>query len=312
MRIALARRGRGLSRRRRHRRDAGGQRRDALNRAKETGQRYLFYSPRHERARRPARSRSRTGCASRSTTGGSPALPAKIDMRTSELAGLEALIRWGRSGARLRAAVAVRGADGGDRHDPRRRALGARRRRSRTSAAGRRSACTTAHRVNVSRLQLRQGDFRRLGAGGDRRIRRAPDPRPRDHRERAAGRHRRPSTRKLQILRRAGVEVSVDDFGTGYSSLNYPRATAGRYAQDRPQFVVRMQRRRLSAHIVAMIVSLAHTLASRSSPKGSRTPSNGACARSWLRPDPGLPDQQGAAGERDRLAAAKSRVASRP
>ena len=29
------------------------------------------------------------------------------------------------------------------------------------------------------------------------------------------------TTRKLQTLRRAGVEISVDDFGTGYCSLSY-------------------------------------------------------------------------------------------
>jgi len=68
------------------------------------------------------------------------------------------------------------------------------------------------------------------------------------------------STRKLQILRRAGVEVSVDDFGTGYSSLNYlARLPVDTLKIDR-SFVVRMREAGYPRNIVAMIVSLAHTL----------------------------------------------------
>jgi EAL domain-containing protein (putative c-di-GMP-specific phosphodiesterase class I) len=68
------------------------------------------------------------------------------------------------------------------------------------------------------------------------------------------------STRKLQILRRAGVEVSVDDFGTGYSSLNYlARLPVDTLKIDR-SFVVRMRDAGYPRNIVAMIVSLAHTL----------------------------------------------------
>jgi len=68
------------------------------------------------------------------------------------------------------------------------------------------------------------------------------------------------STRKLQILRRAGVEVSVDDFGTGYSSLNYlARLPVDTLKIDR-SFVMRMREAGYPRNIVAMIVSLAHTL----------------------------------------------------
>ena len=71
------------------------------------------------------------------------------------------------------------------------------------------------------------------------------------------------STRKLQALRRAGVEVSVDDFGTGFCSLSYlARLPVDTLKIDR-SFVVRMRDAGYPRNIVAMIVSLAHTLGLR-------------------------------------------------
>jgi EAL domain-containing protein (putative c-di-GMP-specific phosphodiesterase class I) len=68
------------------------------------------------------------------------------------------------------------------------------------------------------------------------------------------------TTRKLQTLRRAGVEISVDDFGTGYCSLSYlARLPVDVLKIDR-SFVVRMRDAGYPRNIVAMIVSLAHTL----------------------------------------------------
>src|SRR4029078_9071720 len=71
------------------------------------------------------------------------------------------------------------------------------------------------------------------------------------------------TTRKLQTLRRAGVEVSVDDFGTGFCSLSYlARLPVDTLKIDR-SFVVRMRDAGYPRNIVAMIVSLAHTLGLR-------------------------------------------------
>src|SRR5207237_5978917 len=68
------------------------------------------------------------------------------------------------------------------------------------------------------------------------------------------------STRKLQTLRRAGIQVSVDDFGTGYCSLSYlARLPVDVLKIDR-SFVVRMRDAGYPRNIVAMLVSLAHTL----------------------------------------------------
>jgi EAL domain-containing protein (putative c-di-GMP-specific phosphodiesterase class I) len=67
-------------------------------------------------------------------------------------------------------------------------------------------------------------------------------------------------TRKLQILRHTGIEVAVDDFGTGYCSLSYlARLPVDTLKIDR-SFVVRMREAGYPRNIVAMIVSLAHTL----------------------------------------------------
>jgi EAL domain-containing protein (putative c-di-GMP-specific phosphodiesterase class I) len=68
------------------------------------------------------------------------------------------------------------------------------------------------------------------------------------------------STRKLQTLRRAGIQVSVDDFGTGYCSLSYlARLPVDTLKIDR-SFVVRLRDAGYPRNIVAMMVSLAHTL----------------------------------------------------
>jgi diguanylate cyclase (GGDEF)-like protein len=231
----------------------------ALHRAKETGQRYLFYAPHmNERVAETLALENRLRLAledGRLTLHYQP----KIDMLTSELAGLEALIRWDdpelgfvppsqfvalleETGMIL---AAGRWALGRAVEDIRRwQSLGL-------------TVPRTA--VNVSALQLKQGDFVDSVL----------------HAIKGFGAHPildleitesvllddiDDSTRKLQILRRAGVEVSVDDFGTGYSSLNYlARLPVDTLKIDR-SFVVRMRDAGYPRNIVAMIVSLAHTL----------------------------------------------------
>jgi EAL domain-containing protein (putative c-di-GMP-specific phosphodiesterase class I) len=185
----------------------------------------------------------------------------KIDVQTGALAGLEALIRWNdpelgsvppskfvslmeETGIILAAGNwALRQAVEDIRH---------------WRAAG---LAVPRISVNVSAIQLRQKDFvdsvlaaiGGLGKGGEPLL-------DLEITESVLVDDIEESTRKLQTLRRAGVEVSVDDFGTGYCSLGYlARLPVDTLKIDR-SFVVRMGDAGTPRNIVAMIVSLAHTL----------------------------------------------------
>jgi EAL domain-containing protein (putative c-di-GMP-specific phosphodiesterase class I) len=183
----------------------------------------------------------------------------KIDMRTSQLAGLEALIRWNdpelgfvppsrfvalmeETGMIL---AAGRWALGKAVEDMRHwQALG---------------LIVPRTAINVSALQLKQVDFVDSVLDAIRGFGKFPIL-DLEITESVLVDDIDESTRKLQILRHAGVEVSVDDFGTGYSSLNYlARLPVDTLKIDR-SFVMRMRDAGYPRNIVAMIVSLAHTL----------------------------------------------------
>ncbi|HJV11644.1 MAG TPA: EAL domain-containing protein, partial [Burkholderiales bacterium] len=235
----------------------------ALSKAKQTGSRYLFYAP--EMNARVAESLAMESKLRRALEDGTLALhyQPKIDVVSGAVAGLEALIRW--NDAELGSVppsrfvslleetgmilAAGRWALGKAVQDIRRwQSLGLE--VPRTS-------------VNVSALQLRQKDFvdsvldaiSALGGHApllDVEITESVLVDDIDE-----------STRKLQALRRAGVEVSVDDFGTGFCSLSYlARLPVDTLKIDR-SFVVRMGDAGYPRNIVAMIVSLAHTLGLR-------------------------------------------------
>ena len=231
----------------------------ALNRAKLTGERQLFYAP--DMNARVGESLAMENRLRLALEGGRLTLhyQPKIDILTSKLAGIEALIRWDdpelgfvppslfvslleETGMIL---AAGRWALGRAVEDIRRwQALG---------------LIVPRTAINVSAMQLKQGDFVESvlsaisGFGKDPLL-------DLEITESVLVDDLDESTRKLQILRRAGVEVSVDDFGTGYSSLNYlARLPVDVLKIDR-SFVMRMQEKGYPRNIVAMIVSLAHTL----------------------------------------------------
>jgi diguanylate cyclase (GGDEF)-like protein len=236
----------------------------ALSKAKQTGSRYLFYAP--EMNARVAESLAMENKLRRALEDGTLALhyQPKIDVVSGAVAGLEALIRW--NDAELGSVppsrfvslleetgmilAAGRWALGKAVEDIRRwQSLGLD--VPRTS-------------VNVSALQLRQKDFvdTVLDAISTLDGRGAPllDL---EITESVLVDDIDESTRKLQALRRAGVEVSVDDFGTGFCSLSYlARLPVDTLKIDR-SFVVRMRDAGYPRNIVAMIVSLAHTLGLR-------------------------------------------------
>jgi EAL domain-containing protein (putative c-di-GMP-specific phosphodiesterase class I) len=231
----------------------------ALNRAKNTGERYLFYTA--DMNSRVGESLAMENRLRLALEGGRLSLhyQPKIDIRTSKLAGLEALIRWNdpelgfvppslfvalleETGMIL---AAGRWALGRAVEDIRRwQALG---------------LIVPRTAINVSAIQLKQSDFvdsvlSAISGFGKHPLLDL------EITESVLVDDLDASTKKLQILRSAGVEVSVDDFGTGYSSLNYlARLPVDTLKIDR-SFVMRMRDAGYPRNIVAMIVSLAHTL----------------------------------------------------
>jgi diguanylate cyclase (GGDEF)-like protein len=230
----------------------------ALSKAKEANQRYLFYAP--EMNARVAESLAMENRLRRALEEGRLALhyQPKIDVKSGTIAGLEALIRW--TDPELGAV-------------PPAKFVGLLEETGMILAAGRwafrQAASDISHwrslgievprvAVNVSAIQLRQRDFvdsvlEAVAGEGERLI-------DLEITESVLVDDIEESTRKLQTLRRAGIEVSVDDFGTGYCSLSYlARLPVDTLKIDR-SFVVRMRDAGYPRNIVAMIVSLAHTL----------------------------------------------------
>ena len=236
----------------------------ALNKARQANQRYLFYAP--EMNARVAESLAMENRLRRALEEGRLALhyQPKIDVKTGAVAGLEALIRW---------------TDPELGTVPPARFVGLLEETGMILAAGRwalrQAAADIRHwqslgigvprvAVNVSAIQLRQKDFvdsvlEAISLGEELRGRAQPMI-DLEITESVLVEDIEESTRKLQTLRRAGVEVSVDDFGTGYCSLSYlARLPVDTLKIDR-SFVVRMGDAGYPRNIVAMIVSLAHTL----------------------------------------------------
>jgi diguanylate cyclase (GGDEF)-like protein len=235
----------------------------ALLKAKQTASRYLFYAP--DMNARIAESLAMENRLRLALDDGTLALhyQPKIDVATGEVAGLEALIRW--NDAELGAV-------------PPSRFVSLLEETGMILAAGRwalHKAVEDIRRwqgmglkvprtsVNVSALQLRQEDFvdsvleaiAELGGKAPLLDLEITESVLVDDIEE--------SPRKLQALRRAGVEVSVDDFGTGFCSLSYlARLPVDTLKIDR-SFVARMRDVGYPRNIVAMIVSLAHTLGLR-------------------------------------------------
>jgi diguanylate cyclase (GGDEF)-like protein len=229
----------------------------ALAQAKAAGQKSLFYAP--EMNARVAESLAMENRLRSALDDGRLTLhyQPKMDVGTGGLAGLEALIRW--NDPELGAV-------------PPSKFVGVLESTGMILAAGRwalRRAVEDMRRwraegldvprvaVNVSAIQLRQRDFVDS-------VLQAIDGEPSlidlEITESVLVEDIEESSRRLQNLRRAGVGVSVDDFGTGYCSLSYlARLPVDTLKIDR-SFVVRMRDAGYPRNIVAMIVSLAHTL----------------------------------------------------
>jgi diguanylate cyclase (GGDEF)-like protein len=233
----------------------------ALKRAKETGERYLFYTP--EMNARIAETLALENRLRHALDEDQFVLhyQPKVDIRTREVAGLEALLRWDdpEQGLILPGRFAPLMEETGIILPAGRWALGRAVADSRAWKA--RGLVVPRVAVNVSAIQLRQRDFvdsvleALRGRGED-----APPLLDLEITESVLVEDIEESTRKLQALRRAGLRISVDDFGTGYSSLNYlARLPIDQLKIDR-SFISAMRDSEYSRNIVRMIVSLAHML----------------------------------------------------
>ena len=240
----------------------------SLKRAKETGERYLFYAP-HINARVAEQveleNRLRRAVEEQEIF---LHFQPKVDLATRRILGLEALMRW-------------RGPD--DRLMSPARFVPVLEETGLILEAGRhvleiaagvyrewRAAGAPAPRiaVNVSALQLRQRDFvegvlAALGGpngGVDLEITESLLMTDVDA-----------SIRKLNELRRAGISIALDDFGTGHSSLAYlTRLPIDTMKIDR-SFVHGMTEKAEDTSIISTIVSLAQALHLRVVAEGVET-----------------------------------------
>jgi diguanylate cyclase (GGDEF)-like protein len=235
----------------------------ALMKAKQQGSRYLFYAP--DMNARVAESLAMENRLRRALDGGTLALhyQPKIDVATGEVAGLEALIRWTDAElgsvppSRFVSLLEETGMILAAGRWALQKAIGDIRR---WQGLGLKVPRTS---VNVSALQLRQSDFVDSVLQAITELDGKSPLLDLEITESVLVDDIDEGTRKLQALRRAGVEVSVDDFGTGFCSLSYlARLPVDTLKIDR-SFVVRMRDAGYPRNIVAMIVSLAHTLGLR-------------------------------------------------
>jgi diguanylate cyclase (GGDEF)-like protein len=229
----------------------------SLKRAKETGERFLFYAP-HINTRVAEQvdleNRLRRAVEQRELF---LHFQPKVELATRRIVGLEALMRW-------------RGPD--NLLMPPARFVPVLEETGMILEAGRLALeiAASTHRewraqglaaqriaVNVSALQLRQRSFVDdvLAAIGGR-----------DHgvdleiTESLLMQDVDASIRKLQALRDAGMSIALDDFGTGHSSLSYlSRLPINTIKVDR-SFVHGMTERSEDTSIVTIIISLAQAL----------------------------------------------------
>jgi len=241
----------------------------ALEKAKRSGDRYLFYAP--EFNARVAETLTLENKLRRALERGELVLhyQPKIELKKRRISGLEALMRWNDPDTGLvppskfisileetglileagRFALEQAVADSG-----------------RWKGSGLRAPRIA---VNVSPIQLRQKDFvatveRALGGAGEGVL-------ELEITESLIMQDIEANIRKLQAVRDMGVEIAVDDFGTGYSSLAYiARLPISSLKIDRA-FIINMTSNPDDLSIVSTIISLGHSLSLKIVAEGVET-----------------------------------------
>ena len=231
----------------------------SLKRAKETGDRYLFYAP-HINAR-VAEQVELESRLRRAVDNGELFLhyQPKLDLASRTIIGLEALLRWSTADGLVSPARFVPVLEQtGLILEAGRQALAAAKNAHRELK--RRGIAAPRIAVNVSALQLRRrtfvedvtaalGDPGSDGGGVDLEITESLLMTDVDE-----------SIRKLRALRKLGLHIALDDFGTGYSSLAYlSKLPLDALKIDRG-FVRGMTDNADDTSIVSTIISLAQSL----------------------------------------------------
>jgi diguanylate cyclase (GGDEF)-like protein/PAS domain S-box-containing protein len=233
----------------------------SLKRAKETGERYLFYAP--EINARVAEQVELEHRLRKAVEHGELFLhfQPKLELATRRIVGVEALMRWaGPDGAPVSPAKFVPVLEQtGLILEAGRQAIATASTTYRTWHALGLPMATPRIAVNVSALQLRRKSFvadvcaalREAGDGGGVDLEITESLLMADVDE---------SIRKLRALREMGMHISLDDFGTGYSSLAYlSKLPLDDLKIDRV-FVRGMTEKAEDTSIVSTIISLAQGL----------------------------------------------------
>jgi EAL domain-containing protein (putative c-di-GMP-specific phosphodiesterase class I) len=232
----------------------------SLKRAKETGERYLFYAP-HINARVSEQVELENRLR-KAVDRGELFLhyQPKIDMASRAIVGVEALMRWqsGEAGLVSPARFVPVLEQTGLIFEAGRQAVAA------ASATYRRwqAAGLAAPRiaVNVSALQLRRKSFVEDIAGAVRDMGSDGGGVDLEITESLLMEDIDESIRKLRALRGRGMHIALDDFGTGYSSLAYlSKLPVDTLKIDRG-FVRGMTEKSEDTSIISIIISLAQAL----------------------------------------------------
>ncbi|MBI3045647.1 MAG: EAL domain-containing protein [Betaproteobacteria bacterium] len=232
----------------------------ALNDAKKTGHRYLFYAPQmNARVAEQLRLENEL----RKAVAGEQFLlhyQPRFEIATKRIVGLEALIRWRHPERGI-----VSPADFIPLLEETGMILEVGRWALRRAAMDHAAWCTAGFKppriaVNVSQVQLRRKDFVDCVKDSLAAVDRAAERIDIEITESMLMEDVGGSIEKLKAVQSLGLNVAVDDFGTGYSSLNYlARLPINSLKIDR-SFIIQMNKGPEQMAIVSTVISLARAL----------------------------------------------------
>jgi diguanylate cyclase (GGDEF)-like protein len=232
----------------------------ALKKAKEGGERFLFYGP--EMNARIADSLRLENRLRRALENGEMVLwyQPKVDVKTRKLTGLEALMRWQdpETGMVPPVKFIPLMEQTGLILDAGRWAMSQVARDCKLWAKDGFKPPRVA--VNVSPIQLRQKDFVATVVEAAEKTEEAGSMLDLEITESVIMENVEAIIPILQTVRGLGVEIAVDDFGTGYSSLAYIARLPIQDLKIDRSFVVGMTQNDDSLTIVKSVISLAHSL----------------------------------------------------